>query len=132
MKVGETDSGSLIQAYTYDSVGNRTSIVDADGRRWTFTYDPANQTQTVQSVTGKLATLAYDPNGNQTVVSSPNIVTTMGYDKENRMLSSVTEATFTTYTYGTNSMKFTEQLGMSITTLIWDGTDYLQGRSKCL
>ena len=38
-------------------------------------------------------------------------------------------ATLNTFTYQADSMKRAEKLGATTTTLIWDGSDYLQGRS---
>ncbi len=69
-----------------------------------------------------------DANGNQTVVSSPAEITTMAYDKENRMLTSKAGAAITTYSYGTNEMKAIEQSGSTTTDLIWDGSEYLGGK----
>lgn len=77
----------------------------------------------------KTTNYTFDANGNQPVVSSPTDLTTMSYDKENRMLTSTTGAARTTYSYGTNGMKASEQSGSSTTTLLWDGSEYLQGRS---
>jgi hypothetical protein len=69
------------------------------------------------------------PSEAETVTFSPKEITTMSYNKENRMLTSKAGAAITTYSYGTNQMKATEQSGATTTTLIWDGSEYLQGRS---
>ncbi len=65
---------------------------------------------------------------NQIVDSFATEITTMPYDKENRLPTSKASAAITTYSYGTNEMKATEQSGSTTTTLIWDGSEYLQGR----
>jgi hypothetical protein len=50
--------------------------------------------------------------------------TTMSYDKENRM-AVFQDATLNTYTYDSDGFKKVENVGGSLSTIIWDGTDYL-------
>ncbi|MDI9640041.1 hypothetical protein QM565_30495 [Geitlerinema splendidum] len=54
----------------------------------------------------------------------------MSYDYENRVKvhHDVTSGTKTTYTYSGDGLKRSERSGSSITTLVWDGSEYLQGR----
>ena len=51
--------------------------------------------------------------------------TTMTYDKENRMKTFAEDATIQTYTYDGDGQKRSENKNGVVTTLIWDGTDYL-------
>lgn len=49
----------------------------------------------------------------------------MSYDKENRMATFAEDATLNTYTYDSDGFKKVENVGGSLSTIIWDGTDYL-------
>jgi RHS repeat-associated protein len=62
-------------------------------------------------------------------VSDSTGLTTMTYDNENRLKVHVNGAVLTTYAYQYDGMKRTESVGSSLTTIIWDGSDYLQGRA---
>jgi hypothetical protein len=54
---------------------------------------------------------------------------TMVYDKENRMVVHNLNGTLTTSTYSADGLKRAEITSAGTTTLVWDGTDYLQERS---
>ncbi len=49
-------------------------------------------------------------------------------DHENRLTKHRNAGTITTYTYGVDGLKRSEKSGSSVTTLVWDGDDYLQAR----
>jgi hypothetical protein len=51
--------------------------------------------------------------------------TTMTYDKENRMKTFAEATTIQTYTYDGDGYKRSENKNGVVTTLVWDGTDYL-------
>jgi hypothetical protein len=53
----------------------------------------------------------------------------MQYDYENRLSFYLDSSNAATYLYYTNNMKAIELLNGARTSLIWDGTNYLQGRS---
>jgi YD repeat-containing protein len=53
--------------------------------------------------------------------------TTMSYDKENRLSVFQEDAVTVTYGYDSDGQKRTENSG-ALTTIVWDGTDYLQTR----
>ena len=55
----------------------------------------------------------------------PSQKTTMSYDKENRMATFAEDATLNTYTYDSDGFKKVENVSGSLSTIIWDGTDYL-------
>ena len=67
----------------------------------------------------------YDANGNQTNQQLPTQKTTMSYDNVNRMATFAEDATLNTYTYDSDGFKKVENVGGSLSTIIWDGTDYL-------
>ena len=72
----------------------------------------------------------YDPNGNLVQVVNPDgTVITMSYDKENRESVHQDGSSVATYLYDGDGLKRVEYVDGARTTLIWDGPDYLQGRS---
>ncbi|MDI9640029.1 hypothetical protein QM565_30435 [Geitlerinema splendidum] len=80
-------------------------------------------------------TFVYDDNGNQisahgAIWSGTPVAVSMSYDYENRVKvhHDVTSGEKTTYTYSADGLKRSERSGSNITTLVWDGSDYLQGR----
>lgn len=52
----------------------------------------------------------------------------MSYDEENRMVSHNLSGNLVTYTYDGDGLKRSEISSTGRTTLVWDGTDYLQER----
>jgi len=56
-------------------------------------------------------------------------VTTMAYEKENRLSRHESGGVISTYQYDGDGKKRVELVSGARTTLIWDGEDYLQGRS---
>ena len=79
--------------------------------------------------------MPYDSNGNLTNTKTPTTNNTMTYDKENRLtkeengvkLSPTKWAVSSEeYTYDGDGLKRSKSsLGVSLTTLIWDGDEYL-------
>ena len=53
----------------------------------------------------------------------------MAYDKEERLKQHEYGTTVTNCLYYNDNMKAVENVAGVLTTLIWDGTNYLQGRS---
>jgi hypothetical protein len=52
----------------------------------------------------------------------------MAYDKENRLSEHRQNEAVNTFLYDGDGLKLVEISGSTRTTLVWDGTDYLQGR----
>jgi YD repeat-containing protein len=79
-------------------------------------------------------TFAYDADGNQVSVSgSPlgsQVSVSMVYDKENRLIvhHDLVSGDRVTYTYSGDGLKRSEITSSGRTTLVWDGSEYLQGR----
>jgi hypothetical protein len=67
----------------------------------------------------------YDANGNQTNQQLPTQKTTMSYDNVNRMARFAEVEMLNAYTYDSDGFKKVENVGGSLSTIIWDGTDYL-------
>lgn len=49
----------------------------------------------------------------------------LSYDNVNRMATFAEDATLNAYTYDSDGFKKVENVGGSLSTIIWDGTDYL-------
>jgi YD repeat-containing protein len=62
---------------------------------------------------------------NQTNQQLPWQKTTMTYDKENRTKTFAEDTVVQTYTYDGDGQKRTENKNGTVTTIVWDGTDYL-------
>ncbi|MBW7927086.1 MAG: hypothetical protein H3C58_03140 [Fimbriimonadaceae bacterium] len=90
-------------------MGTRTRVEPAGGFR-TFAYAAAGRTSLEVAVDEELPV-------------------EMQYDEENRMIVHVESLARTTYAYDGDGLKRSETTGSGRTTLIWDGADYLQGRS---
>jgi YD repeat-containing protein len=114
-------------AYTYDSMDNRLASNET-GFVTSWNYNLASQITTALSNVG-VFTYGYDPKGNEISVNSQGALATMQYDYENRLSFYLDSSNAATYLYYTNNMKAIELLNGARTSLIWDGTDYLQGRS---
>ena len=54
----------------------------------------------------------------------------MSYHKENRMATFAEDATFNTYTYDSDGFKKVENVDGSLSSIIWDGINYLQVRGQ--
>jgi YD repeat-containing protein len=91
-------------------------------------HDLASRMTTAISSLG-LTTYGYSKNQSLTSVFEPAGFTTMAYDKEERLKQHEYGTTVTNYLYYNDNMKAVENIAGVLTTLIWDGTNYLQGRS---
>ncbi len=68
--------------------------------------------------------------GNLTnVVETGGSAFTMGYENVNRLNFQIAGSVRFTYTYDASGLKRYEDAPSGRTTIIWDGTDYLQGRN---
>ncbi len=123
-----TGTNAHVYAFGYDSNGNRLTSTES-GALSTTTYDPANRL--LLSISGSaVTTYSYDPNGNLIgALEFGGALTTMSYDKENRLAVHQNDVVITTYSYGGEGKKRTETVGCAVTTILWDGEDYLQSRA---
>lgn len=113
--------------YSYD--GNDNILVNNEsGSPLSLVYDPANRKTTGISASGSF-TFTFCPNGNLTGVSDSTGLTTLAYDKENRLSTQAQpDGTSATYGYQPDNMKRIELVSGTLTTLVWDGSNYLEGR----
>ena len=117
--------------YSYDSRDNRLTSSET-GSVSTFSYNAFGQlTTSVHKVfLPEITTYTYDLDGNLTVVADQTTdLVTMAYDDENRMVTHKDGATIVTYTYAGDGLKRTEEDDSGVTTILWDGSEYLQQRT---
>jgi RHS repeat-associated protein len=75
-------------SYTYDTVGNRTAVTDANNHTTSYAYDGQNRLQSVTAPGGAATTYAYDAAGNLLSSTDPNNhVTSYAYDAADRLTS---------------------------------------------
>ena len=119
--------------FTMDEVGNVLTKQHQGGAPQTYMFDPADRTTTMIEGSG-VTTYAFDPNGNNTVEQTNTRLTTNTWDPENRLIGiqfkQKSSSGLSTYTFSGDGLRRTAQdQGSALTTMIWDGTDYLQERS---
>lgn len=123
-----TGSDAHIYDYAYDGNDNRT-FASENGPQ-TFAYDAANRLTTSVDSSSVSTSYGYDTDGNLVEVAvDEELPVEMQYDEENRMIVHVDGLARTTFAYDGDGLKRSETTGSGRTTLIWDGGDYLQGRS---
>jgi YD repeat-containing protein len=129
-KDNTTGTNAHVYDYTFDAASNRTASSET-GVNITWTYDLAGRLVTSLE-TSNLTTYTYDANGNLTNIQPPAsgpAPTAMTYDQENRLVRHQVRSVVNTMTYDGDGFKRAEISATGTTTLIWDGSDYLQGRS---
>ncbi len=89
----KTDPGPLVQAYAYDSISNRTILVDPDGGIFTTSFDPLNRTSVTVGTEGRVYTAQYDADSRNTTLLSGNSSQTLrAFDPVGRVITLI-EAT---------------------------------------
>ncbi|MBI3461750.1 MAG: hypothetical protein HY000_01625, partial [Planctomycetes bacterium] len=120
-----TSGGTTISSfdYAYDSVGNRTRVVEAGAIRVTWSYDNLYQlTRERRSGANSYdITYTYDAAGNRRTKLDNAITTTYSYDAANELRTLKDNTGTTTYAYDANGNQRTVQVGSGgITTYVWD------------
>ena len=123
--LGQQTAGAYA-TFTYDTVGNTTTKWQSGTSPMTFVYDAANRITTMQQGAVR-TTYTYDNNGNPTLENAASALTTNSYDAANRLTGVVPSAgTRSTYTYrGDNKRRTAQEAGAALSTMIWDGEEYL-------
>ncbi len=125
-----TSGGATLSSfnYTYNTVGNRTQVVEADGDVVTWSYDPTYQL-TNERRSGANAyniTYSYDGVGNRTVLLSGGAATTWTYNTANELATSHSSAGVTTFAHDGDENLLTSQAPANQwTTNTWDGENRL-------
>jgi len=102
-----SDSGTDVATARPDDAANRMDTAIASGPTTSYSYSPYG------NLTNDLDGGAY----------------TLVYDNKNRLIGVGSGVRIYSHIYDADSLKRYEILPTDRTTLIWDGTDYLQGRS---
>jgi len=121
----KSDPLGQITTSTYDQVGNKLMLVDANQHTTPYSYDSANHLTTVTDAAGKVTTYTYDLVGNLATRSDANNhLTTYAYDLARR-LTSVTLPLNRVWSYGYdangNRTKTVDPIG-NATPVTTDGT----------
>ena len=81
----ETDTFQRKLGFDYDDQGNRTLLIDPDGKLTEYTFDAINRLSTV-TIEGGVTTYTYFPDGLKKDVTNPNqTISTFDYDAADRM-----------------------------------------------
>lgn len=109
--------------YAYDSVGNRTRVIESDGIRVSWSYDNKYQLTREQRNGGNAydITYSYDPAGNRRVKLEDAIRTTCAYDAANQLRYTEDNTGRTTYTFDANgNQRIVKTPAGALTTNTWD------------
>ena len=87
---GGTTLSSFI--YTYDQMGNRTQVIEANGDVVSWSYDPTYQLSNEQrsGANSYNVSYTYDPVGNRTLMLNSGAPTTSTYNADNELATSLT------------------------------------------
>ncbi|ELS32847.1 MULTISPECIES: putative Ig domain-containing protein [Pseudanabaena] len=136
--VTRDSSGAVLSSYAYtlDGVGNRTKVVENNGRTVNYAYDVLNQLQS-ESMTDPILgnrTIAYeyDSVGNRLKRNDSDPasgVTTYIYDANNRLKNTTNGNKVTNFTYDNNGSTLTKYDGTNTVVYDWinDGENRLVG-----
>ena len=118
--------------YTYNPVGNRTQVVEADGDVLTLSYDPTYQltNERRSGANSYNISYVYDAVGNRTLLVNNGVPTTNTYNAGNELVTSLASGGVTTNrttnTYdGSGNLLTTQAPGNQWTTNTWDGENRL-------
>ncbi len=125
-----TSGGTTLSSfnYTYNSVGDRTQVVEADGSVVSWSYDPTYQLTNEQrsGANAYNITYAYDGVGNRTLLLNGGAATTSTYNAANELATSQSSAGVTTFAYDGDGNLLTSQAPANQwTTNTWDGENRL-------
>ena len=125
-----TSSGTTLSSfnYSYNSVGNRMQVLEANGDTVTWSYDPDSQLTNEQrsGASGYSITYTYDAVGNRTLMVNNAAPTTYSYNAGNEIITSQTGSGVTTYTFDGNGNLLTSLApGNQLTTNTWDAENRL-------
>lgn len=91
-------------AHQYDSFGNLTSDIGADGRKWTYTYDENRNIATSKDGLNRLTSFTYNADNQiETVTDPTNSIASFDYDAL-RLISSINDPRNNTTTYENNGL----------------------------
>lgn len=92
-----TDPKSNLRSYEYDLNGNKTVDVDPGSGRWTYTYNTLGQMLTQTDAKGAKTSFQYDALGRITKRSEPELVSDWYYDTSKKLADSAATTVSTTW-----------------------------------
>ena len=112
-----------------NEVGNVLTKQHQGAAPQTYMFDPADRMTTMIEGSA-VTTYAFDPNGNNTVEQTNTRLTTNTWDPENRLIGiqwkQKSSSGLSTYTFSGDGLRRTAQeQGAGVSTMIWDGSDYV-------
>ncbi len=110
-------------AYTYDNVGNRLTMTEADGSVTSYGYDRLYRLTNALYPDGRNVSYTYDPVGNRLTLSDDGAVTNYSYDNANRLLA----AGSISYTYDNNGNTISKANATGTTIYSYDYANRLVG-----
>ena len=117
-RIEESPCEVTVIDYYFDVISEGDRLLDSTGHLVLFS---GSQLSILLSVLELAATIAPSYVRRSSMKSLQNVRAQISSHNDGNVL--------TTYTYSSDDLKRCEQVGSSITTLVWDGRDYLQGRS---
>lgn len=91
--------GTTVATYTYDSIGNMTSVTDSGGKT-TYGYNARSEVTATTYPDGKALSLTYDPAENVSSISYPGgLVVNYTYDSRNRIATTAWSGNSISYFY---------------------------------
>jgi YD repeat-containing protein len=127
---GQQTSGGYA-TFQYDPAGNILVKWQEGSAPMSMAFDAANRITTIQQGADR-TTMLYDATGNQIEENLNGSRTTNQYDNENRLIGvQFPTGSPSTYSYdgGDGLRRTLQEAGGPLTTVIWDGTDYLKEKS---
>ena len=129
--IGQQENGAWA-TFAYDPTSNLTLKWQQGTAPITFVNDAANRLQS--STQGAvITTVTFSPTGNQVLENALGELTSYQYDMENRLVRvQNSNGTLSTYTYsggvpaeGEGLRRTAQEPGETVTSIIWDASDYL-------
>lgn len=116
-----TDPGELVQAYTYDAVGNPTQILDSSGDLNKYGYDNKYRLTSANftPVSNKFYTYTYDAVDNRTF-SSEDGATTSTFNAAGQITVGNALGVLSTYTYDSDGNNTVVQTAATFVSMVYD------------
>ncbi|MBK1811937.1 DUF1906 domain-containing protein [Clostridium sp. YIM B02505] len=133
-----TDVNKNVIQYSYDAVGNLSSITYPNGSKVSYVYDAGNHLSTVTDWANRVTTYSYDKSGNLIKTVRPDgSILTEGYDAARRLTSmkdtDKSGNIINSYTYGYNAngqiTKEVSSNGQITSTMTYDALGRVMSRS---
>ena len=135
VRIWDVASGKLLRQFKHDNIVNSVSFTPNHNQLITTTHSGTGycwDTTNLDRQCLEFTTFTYDNNGNPSVDNINANPQTYTYDNENRLTKVVwaNRTATSTYTQAGDGLRRTKQEnGTTLTTIIWDGDEYLMEKS---